>query len=89
LNSERRVPLFRAGQIPLDWTTRTGSFTTRSYATCNLNTLDVSGTKYGGPTSESLGLGEDEMAFYDALEINDSAVKVQARLIPNMERLNA
>lgn len=25
---------------------------------------------------ESLGLGEDEMAFYDALEINDSAVKV-------------
>lgn len=25
---------------------------------------------------ESLGLGEDELAFYDALEINDSAVKV-------------
>lgn len=25
---------------------------------------------------ETLGLGEDEMAFYDALEINDSAVKV-------------
>ena len=25
---------------------------------------------------EELGLGEDEMAFYDALEVNDSAVKV-------------
>ena len=25
---------------------------------------------------ESLGLSEDELAFYDALEVNDSAVKV-------------
>jgi type I restriction enzyme R subunit len=25
---------------------------------------------------ESLGLNEDEVAFYDALEVNDSAVKV-------------
>jgi type I restriction enzyme, R subunit len=25
---------------------------------------------------EALGLSEDEVAFYDALEVNDSAVKV-------------
>jgi len=29
-----------------------------------------------GARGESLGLNEDELAFYDALEINDSAVKV-------------
>ena len=30
----------------------------------------------GGPTRRDLGLTEDEVAFYDALEVNDSAVKV-------------
>jgi len=29
-----------------------------------------------GARGESLGLSEDELAFYDALEVNDSAVKV-------------
>ena len=29
-----------------------------------------------GARGEQLGLSEDELAFYDALEINDSAVKV-------------
>ena len=28
------------------------------------------------PAGEKLGLTEDELAFYDALEVNDSAVKV-------------
>ena len=28
------------------------------------------------PRGEQLGLSEDELAFYDALEVNDSAVKV-------------
>jgi type I restriction enzyme R subunit len=28
---------------------------------------------------EALGLSEDELAFYDALESNDSVVKVYAR----------
>jgi len=29
-----------------------------------------------GARGEALGLSEDELAFYDALEVNDSAVKV-------------
>lgn len=32
--------------------------------------------KAAGARGEALGLDEDELAFYDALETNDSAVKV-------------
>jgi type I restriction enzyme R subunit len=32
--------------------------------------------KAAGARGEALGLSEDELAFYDALEANDSAVKV-------------
>ena len=31
---------------------------------------------------ENLGLNEDELAFYDALEVNDSAVKVLGDYCP-------
>ena len=31
---------------------------------------------YSNARGEALGLSEDELAFYDALEVNDSAVKV-------------
>jgi len=38
---------------------------------------------------EALGLSEDEMAFYDALETNDSAVKVNGRRYPAGNRPRA
>ena len=34
------------------------------------------GNAGGGPAGEQLGLSEEELAFYDALETNDSAVQV-------------
>ncbi len=38
--------------------------------------MSSQGDAGGGARGESLGLTEDELAFYDALETNDSAVKV-------------